>query len=77
MVESHGVIGNGSGLANKAEAVQRADDYCKARELQMIVVQTSVTEAGFGRAPGAEVEFRCLKLDAQEYGGFGKVRRPD
>ena len=61
MVAAHGIDGNGSGAAQKAIAFEAANSYCKARGEQMVAIHSEMTEPFFGRAPSAEVEFRCVK----------------
>lgn len=59
MVAAHGIAGNGSGAAQKAIAMQTAGNYCLARAKQMQVLRVESVEPFFGRAPSAEINFRC------------------
>lgn len=61
LVASQGVIGNGSGAAQKVAAVQRADAYCKARGEPMIIIRSDQSEPMFGRAQSGQVDFHCAK----------------
>ena len=61
MVASHGVDGNGSGAAQKVIALQAANNYCNTRSEQMQLIHAEQTEPFFGRAPSAQVDFRCIK----------------
>lgn len=59
MVASHGVMGWSSGPAQKANAFQKADAYCKGLGKQTETIKSSETPSGFGKIASAEVEFRC------------------
>jgi hypothetical protein len=63
LVASQGVIGNGSAATQLVQAMQSANRYCaasgkQAKQAKQVSVQTM--DAGFGRAPGATVQFQCV-----------------
>ena len=60
MVGSHGVLGNGSSAEERAKAVLAATDYCKAKSREVKVDRTESVDPFFGRAPSADVRFRCV-----------------
>lgn len=60
MVGSHGVLGNGSAAAERAKAVQAATEFCNAKSKSLQVVQIESVDPFFGRAPSADVRFRCI-----------------
>lgn len=60
MVASQGVVGNGSGAAQKAAALQKASAHCESRGKRLEVLDAKTTEPFFGRAPSADVTFRCV-----------------
>ena len=60
MVASHGVLGNGSSAAEKVKAVQAATAYCESKARAIQVVQIESVDPFFGRAPSADVRFRCV-----------------
>ena len=60
MVGSHGVLGNGSSAAEKVKAVQAATAYCESKAQTIQVVQIESVDPFFGRAPSADVRFRCV-----------------
>ena len=60
MVESHGVVGNGSSSAEKVKAYQAASRYCQSFGRELQPVSTRQVDSGFGKAPAAELTFRCL-----------------
>jgi hypothetical protein len=60
MVGSSGVIGNGSSAEQVVEALKAANRYCEAQGRSVEQVQTQTTAPGFGRAPAATVQFRCV-----------------
>lgn len=64
MVASQGVVGNGSGAAQKADALKAANAYCSARAKQLSVIDAKTVEPFFGRAPSAEITFRCVAKTA-------------
>ena len=66
MVESHGVAGNGTSASEKAKAYQTASNYCTALSKEMQPINTAQVEAGWGRPPSAEVQFRCLSAGDPE-----------
>lgn len=59
MVASQGVVGNGSGATQKADALKAANAYCAAKAKQVRVLDSKTVEPFFGRPPSAEVTFRC------------------
>ena len=59
MVGSQGVVGNGSGAAQKANALKAANAYCSSRSKQIRVIDAKTEEPFFGRAPSAEISFAC------------------
>lgn len=59
MIASQGVVGNGSGAAQKADALKAANAFCAKRSKQIRVLEAKTEEPFFGRAPSAEVTFRC------------------
>lgn len=59
MVGSHGVLGNGSAAAERAKAVQAATDFCGSKSKMVQVVQIESVDPFWGRAPSADVRFRC------------------
>lgn len=63
MVTAHGIDGNGSGAAQKAIAMQSAGAHCKMQTAQLVVTASSMVEPAFGRAPSAEVDFRCVSAE--------------
>ena len=61
MVASHGTMGWSSGPAQKAKALQEADDYCKQHGKQMEPISESDSGPGvFGKISTGEVHFRCI-----------------
>lgn len=60
LVASQGVIGNGSAATQLVKAMQSANRYCEASGKKMEQVSVQTMDAGFGRAPGATVQFRCV-----------------
>lgn len=64
MVASHGTMGWSSGSAQKAKALQEADDYCKQHGKQMEPISESDSGAGgFGKISSGEVHFRCVSAN--------------
>ena len=61
MVASHGVPGNGSSAAEKVKAVQAATNYCESRSQTIQVINIEAVDPLFGRAPSADLRFRCIK----------------
>ena len=61
MVGSHGVLGNGSAAAERAKAVQAAQEFCAAKSKTAEVVRIESVDPFFGRAPSADVRFKCVK----------------
>jgi hypothetical protein len=61
LVAAHGIDGNGSGAAQKAIVLTKADAYCRGQGAQMEVVDVKTVEPMFGRPPSAELTFRCLR----------------
>jgi hypothetical protein len=59
MVASQGVVGNGSGAAQKADALKAANAFCAKKSTQIQVLEAKTVEPIFGRAPSAEVTFKC------------------
>lgn len=59
MVGSHGVLGNGSAAAERAKAVQAATEFCESKAKAVQVVQIESVDPFWGRAPSADVRFRC------------------
>ena len=62
MVGSHGVLGNGSAAAERAKAVQAAQEYCFAKSRRAEVVYIESVDPFWGRAPSADVRFKCVAL---------------
>ena len=60
MVASHGVPGNGSSAEEKVKAAQAATAYCEGQRRAVQIVNTETGDPFFGRAPSAEVRFRCV-----------------
>ena len=60
MVGSHGVLGNGSAAEERAKAVQAATEFCRAKSKMLQVDKIESVDPFFGRAPSADVRFRCL-----------------
>lgn len=60
VVASQGVIGNGSAATQLVQAMQSASRHCAASGKKMEQVSAQTMDAGFGRAPGATVQFRCI-----------------
>lgn len=61
MVGSHGVLGNGSAAEERAKAVLAATDFCKAKSRAVHVDRMESVDPFFGRAPSADVRFRCVE----------------
>ena len=61
MVGSHGVLGNGSAAEGRAKAVQAATDFCKAKSRAVQVDHIESVDPFFGRAPAADIRFRCVE----------------
>jgi hypothetical protein len=59
LVASQGVIGNGSGAVQKADALKAANAYCTKKSKLVRVLDAKTEEPHFGKAPSAEVSFRC------------------
>jgi hypothetical protein len=59
MVGSHGVLGNGSAAEERAKAVQAATDFCNAKLRAVKVDRIESVDPFWGRAPSADVRFRC------------------
>ena len=59
MVGSHGVLGNGSAAEERAKAVQAATEFCGSKSKTVQVVQIESVDPFWGRAPAADVRFRC------------------
>lgn len=60
MVSSYGVLGNGSAAAEKGKALQAANAHCEASGKRMEVIRVETVDPHWGKAPSAEVQFRCL-----------------
>ena len=60
MVGSHGVLGNGSAAEERSKAVQAATEFCRAKSKTLQVEKIESVDPFFGRAPSADVRFRCL-----------------
>lgn len=61
MVASHGTMGWSSGGAQKADAIQRASEYCRAAGKQVQLINARETNGGgFGQIAAGEAEFRCV-----------------
>jgi hypothetical protein len=60
MVASHGVLGNGSAAAEKVKAVKTATAFCEGKSRTVQVIQVEAVDPFFGRAPSADVRFRCI-----------------
>lgn len=77
MVESHGVAGNGASSTEKTKAFQTAAAHCKSLGREFQPISTNQTEAGWGRPPSAEVQFRCLAAGDPELGRPQLQKVPD
>jgi hypothetical protein len=62
MVGSHGVLGNGSAAAERAKAVQAAQEFCAAKSERAEVLKIDSVDPFFGRAPSADVRFKCVRM---------------
>ena len=60
MVGSHGVLGNGSSAAERAKAVQAAQDFCAGKSKKAEVLHIESVDPFWGRAPSADVRFKCV-----------------
>ena len=60
MVGSHGVLGNGSAAAERAKAVQAAQEFCASKSKRAEVLHIESVDPFWGRAPSADVRFRCV-----------------
>ena len=60
MVSSHGVLGNGSSAAEKVKVVQAANAHCDSMTKQLEVVKIESVDPFWGRAPSAELQFKCI-----------------
>jgi len=61
MVAHHGTMGWSSGSAQKAKALEEADDYCHKLGKQMeSVAETDSGPGGMGKISSSEVHFRCV-----------------
>lgn len=60
MVGSHGVLGNGSSAAERAKAVQAAQEFCSDRGNRAEIVHIESVDPFWGRAPSADVRFKCI-----------------
>lgn len=60
MVGSHGVLGNGSAAAERAKAVQAAQEFCVSKAKRAEVIHIDSVDPFFGRAPSADVRFKCV-----------------
>jgi hypothetical protein len=58
-VESHGINGNGSGSAEKMKALKAAVETCQPLGKGPVMTDSHTVEPAFGRAPSAEISFRC------------------
>lgn len=61
MLSAHGIAGHGSAAEQKAIGIRRANEYCNAKQLQMQLGETRLTDPKFATAPAAEIDFRCIK----------------
>jgi hypothetical protein len=59
MVGSHGVLGNGSAAAERAKALQAAQEFCNAKSMRAEVLHIESVDPFWGRAPSADVRFKC------------------
>jgi hypothetical protein len=60
MVGAHGVQGWSSGPTQEARALKEATAFCQGRNKQLLVIRSTDTPSGFGKAASAEVHFRCI-----------------
>ena len=60
MVGSHGVLGNGSSAAERAKAVQAAQDFCAGKSKKAEILHIESVDPFWGRAPSADVRFKCV-----------------
>ena len=60
MVGSHGVLGNGSAAAERAKAVQAAQEFCGGKSKRAEVLHIESVDPFWGRAPSADVRFKCV-----------------
>lgn len=60
MVGSHGVLGNGSAAAERSKAVQAAQEFCANKGKRAEVVHIDSVDPFWGRAPSADVRFKCV-----------------
>ena len=60
MVGSHGVLGNGSAAAERSKAVQGAQEFCANKGKRAEVLHIESVDPFWGRAPAADVRFKCV-----------------
>lgn len=60
MVGSHGVPGNGSAAAERAKAVQAAQEFCISKSKKAEVLHIESVDPFWGRAPSADIRFNCV-----------------
>ena len=61
-VASHGTMGWSSGGAQKASAINKANEYCQSESKQIEIINATDTGNGsFGKISSGEVHFRCVK----------------
>ena len=60
MVASHGTMGWSSAGAQKAKALEDANNYCKNQGKEVETISDRETDSGFGKIASAEVEVRCV-----------------
>jgi hypothetical protein len=46
--------------AQKAKALEDANDYCKQQNKEVETITDRETDSGFGKIASAEIEFRCV-----------------
>lgn len=61
MVASHGTMGWSSGPAQKAKAMNQANEFCQSKGKQMQIISSSDSgNGGFGKISEGEVSFSCI-----------------
>jgi hypothetical protein len=60
MIANHGTMGWSSAGAQKANAYEDANNYCKQKGKEIETISERETDSGFGKIASAELEFRCV-----------------
>lgn len=60
MVGGLGHFTDYSGSVVKARFVEEAEQYCRGRGKQMVLVNSTAHDSGYGVYASAEVQFRCV-----------------